>query len=174
MCTNKGISSEYKYKRIKYLKYWYINGGVMLMNYDQFRHLMLSSSGKEDFYSLLINPGPDVVILDEGHVIRNSSSHISRLVSKFRTRSRICLTGYPLQNHLLEYYHMLNFIAPGILGSQENFKSYFTFYIEKSYADSSRSIKRNALCRFYTLQILTNEVTHRYKIKKGVFAVLPN
>ncbi|CAO3700142.1 unnamed protein product [Rhizopus stolonifer] len=156
-----GISSEYKYKRIKYLKYWYINGGVMLMNYDQFRHLMLSSSDKEDFYSLLINPGPDVVILDEGHIIRNSSSHISRLVSEFRTRARICLTGYPLQNHLLEYYHMLNFIAPGMLGSQENFKSYFTFYIEKSYADSSSSIKRNALCRFYTLQILTNEVTHR-------------
>ncbi|KAG1219628.1 hypothetical protein G6F35_007337 [Rhizopus arrhizus] len=134
----------------------------MLMNYDQLRYLIVNSSKSEDeYYKYLINPGPDVVVLDEGHRIRNAGSQISQIISEFRTRARICLTGYPLQNHLLEYYYMLDFVAPGILGPKETFKSYFTFYIEKSYADSSKSIRQKAASRLYTLQLLTEEVAHR-------------
>ncbi|KAI9283300.1 P-loop containing nucleoside triphosphate hydrolase protein [Sporodiniella umbellata] len=161
LSLNKGLPPDQREKRLKYLEYWHSNGGVMLLNYDQFRHMLLTSPNKEEFSKLLINPGPDVVVLDEGHIIRNAASQTSQLVSNFRTRARICLTGYPLQNHILEYYHMLDFIAPGMLGSPEVFKSYFTFYIEKSYADSSGDLKKNALKRFYILQLLTDEVTHR-------------
>ncbi|KAG0764140.1 hypothetical protein G6F29_008392 [Rhizopus arrhizus] len=156
------IAATRRESRIKYLQYWYTNGGVMLMNYDQLRYLIVNSSKSEDeYYKYLINPGPDVVVLDEGHRIRNAGSQISQIISEFRTRARICLTGYPLQNHLLEYYYMLDFVAPGILGPKETFKSYFTFYIEKSYADSSKSIRQKAASRLYTLQLLTEEVAHR-------------
>ncbi|CEG67667.1 hypothetical protein RMATCC62417_04064 [Rhizopus microsporus] len=156
------MTPESRNKRIIYLKYWYTNGGVMLMNYDQLRYLLMHSSRADDeYYRYLINPGPDVVVLDEGHRIRNAGSQLYKIVSEFRTLARICLTGYPLQNHLLEYYHMLEFVAPGILGPQETFKAYFTFYIERSYANSLPSIKQKAAIRLYTLQLLTEEVTHR-------------
>lgn len=110
---------------------------------------------------MLVNPGADVVILDEGHRIKNSATHISTLINQVRTRCRICLTGYPLQNHLSEYYDMINFIAPSLLGSPEKFKSYFSNIIERCYVDSSKNTKHQAAMKMYVLQILTDSVTQR-------------
>lgn len=149
--------------RMRYLKYWYVQGGIMLINYDQYRAL-LSKKGKqekEDYFKMLVNPGADVIILDEGHRIKNSTTHISTLINQVRTRSRICLTGYPLQNHLSEYYDMINFIAPGLLGNSDKFKSYFSNIIERCYVDSSKSTKHQAAMKMYVLQILTDSVSHR-------------
>ncbi|GAA5795683.1 hypothetical protein HPULCUR_001045 [Helicostylum pulchrum] len=154
---------NHKVSRMKYIKYWYTHGGVMLVNYDQFRSLLTAGNinDRESYYHYLVNPGPDVIILDEAHRIKNSSSVLSALVNKIRTRSRICLTGYPLQNRLLEYYYMVDFIAPGLLGSKEKFDCYFGNYIDKCYANSSTTTKEQANFKLYVLQLLTAHVTHR-------------
>jgi hypothetical protein len=148
---------------MRYLKYWYTQGGVMLINYDLFRALLGTSNlnDQKEYCRYLVNPGPDIVILDEAHRIKNSSSLLSTHVNKIRTRSRICMTGYPLQNRLLEYYYMINFIAPGLLGSKDRFKTYFSIYIDKCYSDSSKHIKEQAAFKLYVLQLLTGHVTHR-------------
>lgn len=160
ICIEVGVKAS---DRIRYLKYWYIHGGVMLINYDQYRALLSrkDDNEKEEFFKMLVNPGADVIILDEGHRIKNSATHISALINQVRTRSRICLTGYPLQNHLFEYYDMISFIAPELLGSTESFKSYFSNTIERCYVDSSISIKHDAAMKMYVLQMLTDAVSHR-------------
>ncbi|KAI7868692.1 P-loop containing nucleoside triphosphate hydrolase protein [Mucor mucedo] len=152
-----------KSERLKFLTYWYTQGGVLLMNYDLFRGLLCTSNSNDQnkFYDLLVNPGPDVVILDEAHRIKNSSSLLASYVNKIRTRTRICMTGYPLQNRLLEYYYMINFIAPGLLGSTARFKAYFSMYIDRCYSDSSLHVKEQAAFKLYVLQLLTANVTHR-------------
>lgn len=77
------------------------------MGYEMFRNLALSkrtkrTKNKEDFRKFLLDPGADLVVCDEGHVMRNSRSSLSVIVNQVKTKLRVILTGTPLQNNLHE------------------------------------------------------------------------
>ena len=55
----------------------------------------------EDAMSCLVDPGPDLVVADEAHVIKDSQAKVSVALKKIRTKRRIALTGSPLQNNLV-------------------------------------------------------------------------
>jgi hypothetical protein len=65
--------------------------------------------------------GPDLVIVDEAHMVKNKNSSISESLSLIHTMRRVALTGSPLQNNLKEYWVMVSFVRPGLLGTLRQF-----------------------------------------------------
>ncbi|KAI3357228.1 hypothetical protein L3Q82_015689 [Scortum barcoo] len=138
--------------RAKVVEDWVKDGGVLLMGYEMYRLLSLKKSfvagrkknkkstgpvaidlDEEDRQQELLKgieralaqPGPDVVICDEGHRIKNCHASTSQALKNIRTRRRVVLTGYPLQNNLIEYWCMVDFVRPDFLGTRQEFSNMF-------------------------------------------------
>ena len=58
----------------------------------------LQSEQKEAWEKVI--SGADVVVADEAHEIKKSTSQVTQAMRKIHTRRRLALTGYPLQNKL--------------------------------------------------------------------------
>lgn len=94
------------------LEHWQRQGGVLIIGYDMYRNL--TSAGKkmrkrdqESLMSTLVDPGPDLVVCDEGHLLKNEKTALSEAMRRVKTSRRIVLTGTPLQNNLLECNNFL-------------------------------------------------------------------
>uniref|UniRef100_A0A6Q2XT14 RAD54 like 2 n=1 Tax=Esox lucius TaxID=8010 RepID=A0A6Q2XT14_ESOLU len=139
--------------RAKVVEEWSRDGGVLLMGYEMYRLLSLKKSfvtgrkrkskkpqgpviidlDEEDrqqelmkgIEKALARPGPDVVICDEGHRIKNCHASTSQALKNIRSRRRVVLTGYPLQNNLIEYWCMVDFVRPDFLGTRQEFSNMF-------------------------------------------------
>lgn len=46
-----------------------------------------------DLHRFLRDPGPGILIADEGHLLRNHNSNVSKAVSAVKTKRRVVLTG---------------------------------------------------------------------------------
>ncbi|CAL1535806.1 unnamed protein product, partial [Lymnaea stagnalis] len=169
---------------------WKDHGGVLLMGYEMFRLLSskkvaptkAKSRSKKpaqpevidveeedknkslmiDMHGVLVDPGPDLVVCDEGHRIKNSSAAISQALKAIKTRRRVVLTGYPLQNNLMEYWCMVDFVRPNFLGTKTEFSNMFERPIMNGQCmDSTTSDKKIMRHRSYVLHNLLEGFVQR-------------
>lgn len=73
----------------------------------------------------------DVVILDESQNIKNYKTQQTQAVYSLNAKSKICLTGTPIENHLIELWSMYYFLAPYILGKRAEFIKKYYIPIER-------------------------------------------
>ncbi|MEZ4246918.1 MAG: DEAD/DEAH box helicase [Polyangiales bacterium] len=97
------------------------------------------------------------VILDEAHAIKNRKSRVHQSVRAMDSRYRLCLTGTPVENHLGELWSLFDFLNPGLLGSEERFRSWYRIPIEK-YGDEERLLALRDIVAPYILRRIKSDV----------------
>eukprot|EP00501_MAST-03F_sp_TOSAG23-6_P002186 GSMAST32.ASY1.ANO1.2286.1 assembled CDS len=84
-----------------------------------------------------------VLVCDEGHRLKSKSSTKTMY---FKSAKRLILTGTPLQNNLEEFWAMINFVNPGVLGDIEAFRNMYLFFF----------LQKNRIYFSYEISYLTN------------------
>ncbi len=97
------------------------NADVIITTYGTLR------SDVQEFIQLQL----DYVILDESQAIKNPSSKVTKAACLLKAKNRLCLSGTPLQNNTFDIFAQMNFLNPGMLGSQDFFKSEFAVPIDR-------------------------------------------
>jgi DNA repair and recombination protein RAD54 and RAD54-like protein len=111
---------------------------VLIASYECIRtHIKLLSKHKDCC---------DLLVCDEAHRLKNSENQTSRALNSLPVQRRILLTGTPMQNDLTEFYAMVDFTNPGILGNPEEFRRRMMFPILRGREpDATESQKRKML-----------------------------
>ena len=63
----------------------------------------------------------DRVILDEAQAIKNPANDTSQLLRRIPARTRVALTGTPIENGLGDLWAILDFTNPGLVGTRPQF-----------------------------------------------------
>ena len=85
----------------------------------------LDTAKREPHASQITGIPYDLIIIDEAHKLKNSSTQSYRFVNSIQKKYCLMLTATPIQNDLKELYNLIGLIKPGQLGSYRSFKDRF-------------------------------------------------
>lgn len=85
---------------------------ILIMSYEK----VLSCAPKLSTVNI------DFLVCDEGHRLKSGSNKVLKVLNEIGISRKLVLTGTPIQNDLNEFYNIINFINPGILGSLQEFQ----------------------------------------------------
>lgn len=71
------------------------------------------------------------VVLDEAQNIKNPKAAQTKAILKLHAKHRLALTGTPVENRLLDLWSIFNFLNPGYLGKEAQFRKSFEIPIQK-------------------------------------------
>jgi superfamily II DNA or RNA helicase len=96
------------------------------------------------------------IILDEAQNIKNSETRQARAIRSLNADYRIALTGTPVENNVGELWSIMDFLNPGFLGNQAEFRRRFLLPIQKQ-ADSAAADQLRALTAPFILRRLKSD-----------------
>jgi SNF2 family DNA or RNA helicase len=99
----------------------------------------------------------DIEIIDEAQFIKNHNTAAAKAVRAIGAKHRLALTGTPIENRLSELWSIFEYLMPGFLFTQENFKKYLSSPIEKN-GDKEASARLKKLTGPFILRRLKTDV----------------
>jgi len=106
-----------------------------------------------------------LLVLDEAQQIKNSAARTTQSVRAIPAERRIAMTGTPVENRLSELWSIMQFLNPGLLGSQKAFRERFAIPIERDGDDEAAAQLRRITSPF---------VLRRLKTDRSIIADLPD
>ena len=105
------------------------------------------------------------VVVDEAQNIKNPQAAQTRAILKLSTHHRLALTGTPVENRLRDLWSIFNFLNPGYLGKEAQFRKTFELPIQRE----------NDLERSETLKKLVEPfILRRVKTDRRIIDDLPD
>jgi SNF2 family DNA or RNA helicase len=104
------------------------------------------------------------VVCDEAQAIKNSYARQAQAVRSLPARTKLALTGTPVENHLAELWSIMEFCNPGLLGSAKRFRERFQVPIETRADEGATAALRRATGPF---------ILRRLKTDKSIISDLP-
>jgi non-specific serine/threonine protein kinase len=104
------------------------------------------------------------LVLDEAQQVKNSAARTTQSVRSIPAEARIAMTGTPVENRLSELWSIMEFLNPGILGSERSFRERFADPIERGGDEEAAAKLRRVTAPF---------VLRRLKTDRTIIADLP-
>jgi SNF2 family DNA or RNA helicase len=108
--------------------------------------------------------GWSTVVLDEAQNIKNPETKQARSARALPAAHRVALTGTPVENNVGDLWSIMEFLNPGLLGSQAEFKRSFFVPIQAS---------RDAAAMARLRRLTAPFILRRLKTDRSVIADLP-
>lgn len=98
------------------------------------------------------------LVIDEAQNIKNPKAEQTKAILKLPAQHRLALTGTPVENRLLDLWSIFNFLNPGYLGKESQFRQTFEIPIQKN-NDKSRSTTLKKLVEPFILRRMKTDPT---------------
>ncbi|ODV86944.1 hypothetical protein CANARDRAFT_6510 [[Candida] arabinofermentans NRRL YB-2248] len=146
---------------------------VLIISYETLRRNVENLEGSEI----------GLILADEGHRLKNGDSLTFTALNALNCQRRVILSGTPIQNDLSEYFSLLNFSNPGLLGSRAEFRKNYELRIlkgrdsladdkERAAGDSKLSELTEIVSRFIIRR--TNDILSKYLPVKYEYVIFCN
>ncbi len=113
------------------------------------------------------------LVIDEGHIVKNELTLISKTLRKLHFSAALLLTGTPLQNNMHELWALLNFLFPYIFpeGSSKSFDS--AFNLTNSKVDDDMLSQCHYMLRPFILRRIKADVEKSVPPKEEIKVFCP-
>ncbi len=112
-----------------------------VMKFDRFI-ISLDLAKTSNFRTLVSSRSWDMVIVDEAHKLKNSKTLNFQFVKGLTSRYMLLLTATPIQNELLELFNLVHLIAPGSLGTPNQFRKSYVHPVNKKLPQNERALRQ--------------------------------
>jgi hypothetical protein len=104
-------------------------------------------------------------VVDEAQNVKNAGTRQARAIRALPAARRVAMTGTPVENRLSELWSIMEFLNPGLLGSENGFRSRFALPIER-YGDEDAAGRLRRLTQPFLLR--------RVKTDRAIIKDLPD
>lgn len=82
-----------------------------------------------------------VIVFDESSFVKNPDTETAKALRSLRSRSRLALSGTPVENGVRDLWSVFEILLPGYLGSRRNFQERF----EKPLESQTEKVRKEAI-----------------------------
>lgn len=114
----------------------------------------------------------EIVVLDEAQAAKNPASSAAKHIRNARARTRLALTGTPMENSLQDLWTMFDWLIPGLLGDRKSFGARYRTPIER-HGNAAAQAALNARIRPFMLRRTKAEVAAELPEKIEITELVP-